>query len=300
MCLICLGVFKTFFLQRDIVKFTLLYLRTQYCSFEISTKLEEFINFLKTNINIYFQTPDEEVIPSRKRNNMGTACTKEMFNQVSKIDSENWTEILPMTELRPGYPETRHNYFKIDSAQPWTHLRLNMYPDGGIARLRVYGEAKKDLQQESEIIDLVSMKNGGVCKGYSNAHYGHPRNLIRPGDGINMGDGWETARRLDRPAVLQADNSGILRVPGSEWAVFRLGDVGRVAHVEVDTKHFKGNFPDSVRIEGALLRSSEEWDSPNVGVKWSTLLPTSKVSFNFLEVDRIGGIRMYQVILYFE
>lgn len=208
---------------------------------------------------------------------MGTACTREMLKQMESIDSDHWEEILKMTELRPGYEETRHNFFKIDSKESWTHLRLNMYPDGGIARLRIYGEAKTTLIDTCETIDLVSMQNGGICEGYSNAHYGHPRNLIRPGAGINMGDGWETARRLDRPAVLQTDQSGILMVPGCEWAVFKLGDVGNVSEIEVDTKHFKGNFPDSVKIEGALLKNSETWDSPSAQQKWRTLLPTCKV-----------------------
>lgn len=187
-----------------------------------------------------------------------------------------------MTDLRAGYEETRHNFFEITARGPHTHLRLNMYPDGGIARLRVYGEARPDLARSGEIIDLVAMKNGGVCKGYSNAHYGHPRNLIRPGSGVNMGDGWETARRLDRPAVLRTDPSGILKVPGNEWAIFRLADVGRVSDIEVDTKHFKGNFPDSVKIEGALIRQGEEWDSPEAKVTWKTILPASKVSEMFL------------------
>lgn len=190
---------------------------------------------------------------------------------------------MEMTELRAGYEETRHNFFEITSKEPWTHLRLNMYPDGGIARLRVYGEARPSLPKTGEIIDLVAMKNGGVCKGYSNAHYGHPRNLIKPGGGINMGDGWETARRLDRPAVLKTDRSGILKVPGCEWAIFKLVGVGRISDIEVDTKHFKGNFPDSVKIEGALLRQTEEWDSPETKVTWKTILPATKVSYGLCD-----------------
>lgn len=159
-----------------------------------------------------------------------------------------------------------------------------MYPDGGIARLRVYGEARTSLEKSEKVVDLIAMKNGGVCRGYSNAHYGHPRNLIRAGRGLNMGDGWETARRLDRPAILQADQSGILKVPGNEWAVFRLGAVGKVSHIEVDTKHFKGNFPDSMKLEGMLLRRSQEWDDPHVDAKWVTIVPASKVRKQFSSV----------------
>jgi len=224
---------------------------------------------------------DETIIPERSEDMMGTACTKEMFKQMEQLHSEEWEELVPMTKLQSGYEETRHNYFHIESNEIWTHLRLNIYPDGGIARLRVYGEAFSGahVKHTNEVIDLVSMKNGGVCKGYSNAHYGHPRNLIRPGPGINMGDGWETARRLDRPAILETDPSGILQVPGNEWAVFRLGHIGDISHIEVNTNHFKGNFPDSVKIEGTLMKPTREWNSRAIAqCDWQTILPASKLS----------------------
>lgn len=237
--------------------------------------------FFKMYLFFEIISTEEALLPPRKTNTIGSACTKEDYDQIETLHTKDWVEILEMTDLQAGYETTRHNYFEITAKQPWTHLRLNMYPDGGIARLRVYGEAKPNLSTTTtpQLIDLIAMKNGGVCKGYSNAHYGHPRNLIKPGAGINMGDGWETARRLDRPAVLQTDPSGILKVPGNEWAIFRLAGVARVSDIEVDTKHFKGNFPDSVKIEGALLRGNEEWDSPDVKVNWKTVLPTSKVRF---------------------
>lgn len=216
---------------------------------------------------------------------IGTASTKEMFEKMRKMNSKGWEELISMSDLQPGYEETRHNHFHVDSNKIWTHLRLNIYPDGGIARLRVYGEAFCDqrIQDENEIVDLVALQNGGVCKGYSNAHYGHPRNLIRPGQGVNMGDGWETARRLDRPAILETDPCGILQVPGNEWAVFRLGYIGGVSHIEVDTKHFKGNFPDSVKIEGTLMKPTREWNNREAAqCDWLTILPASKVGFFYL------------------
>lgn len=119
-----------------------------------------------------------------------------------------------MTELQPGYPETRKNYIGIISDETWTHIRLNIFPDGGIARLRVYGFIQPEWNaiDINTPIDLLSIENGGVCVGFSNAHYGHPKNLIKPGRGINMGDGWETARKLDRPPVMKLDENGILEV----------------------------------------------------------------------------------------
>ncbi|KAK2157115.1 hypothetical protein LSH36_198g04010 [Paralvinella palmiformis] len=128
---------------------------------------------------------------------------------------------------------------------------------------------------KSEVIDLAAMLNGGICLAYSNAHFGHPKNMIGPGRSKFMRDGWETARRLDRPAVLQADANGILQVPGSEWAVFKLGHPGVITKVEIDTNHFKGNFPDSCWIE--VCRSDDpSFDVPRTG--WKTLLPAKKLS----------------------
>lgn len=116
-----------------------------------------------------------------------------------------------MTELKPGYENTRYHYFPIDPSKTYTHLRLNIFPDGGIARIRTYGvmvppTTEKLLRREikgQSLVDLVAMENGGVCEGLSDAHYGHPRNLIKRNRGINMADGWETARRQDRPPVLK-------------------------------------------------------------------------------------------------
>uniref|UniRef100_A0A3Q0T837 Allantoate amidinohydrolase n=1 Tax=Amphilophus citrinellus TaxID=61819 RepID=A0A3Q0T837_AMPCI len=152
--------------------------------------------------------------------------------------------------------------------------------DGGIARLRVYGVGQRDWLCVSinQDVDLVALTNGGVCLGYSDAHFGHPRNMIL-GRAANMADGWETARRLDRPRKLQADQRGILQVPGWEWAVFRLGHPGLISSVEVDTNHFK-NFPDSCRIEACTLTPEQEaqcirnrWNSG----KWQVLFPPQKL-----------------------
>lgn len=223
---------------------------------------------------------DEALIPFRQENEIGVACTTEMLDQIGKINSDNWIHLIGQTDLKPGYQESRLNYFEVTSRETFTHLRLNMFPDGGIARFRVYGEVFLEKQpNQREIIDLVAFDNGGVCKGYSNAHYGHPRNLIRKGKGINMGDGWETARRLDRPAILELDKNGILQVPGDEWAVFRLGYVGDIESIEVDTNHYKGNFPDSVRLEGARVPVRNHWDDQAIKeVKWKTILSQTKLS----------------------
>ena len=123
-----------------------------------------------------------------------------------------------MTKLKPGYENSRMHYFQVNSDEVYTHLRLNIYPDGGVARLRTFGVTsappiERMLTYDYEgkkLVDLVAMENGGVCEGLSDAHYGHPRNLIKPGRGINMGDGWETARRKDRPPILKVSGQVIM------------------------------------------------------------------------------------------
>lgn len=207
---------------------------------------------------------------------MGTACSPKDLDAMDRLQSDEWAVLLPRTELNSGYENSRHNFFAIETNEICSHIRVNIYPDGGIARLRVYGVIRPDAHvfANKASIDLMALKNGGICVSYSNAHYGHPRNLIKPNRGINMGDGWETGRRLDRPAILEADENGILKLPGHEWAVFQLAGTGTIESIEVDTCHFKGNFPDSVKIEGLLLRESTSL----IGASWIPILNKQKLS----------------------
>ncbi|XP_055528732.1 allantoicase-like [Wyeomyia smithii] len=220
----------------------------------------------------------EELIPERGREMIGTACSQKDLEAMADLGSEDWMTVIGMTQLKPGYDATRKQYFNIDGCnEPFTHLRVNIFPDGGIARLRVFGEVQPDIKamlSGSNLIDLLGMLNGGQCLSFSNAHYGHPRNLIKPNRGVNMGDGWETARRLDRPPVLKTDKQGILQVPGCEWAIFRLCSKGTVEKIVVDTNHFKGNFPDNVKIEATLLDANRTLQS----AQWRVLLDSSKLA----------------------
>ncbi|XP_054617855.1 allantoicase isoform X2 [Dunckerocampus dactyliophorus] len=225
---------------------------------------------------------DEEPSFCLEGDRTGMAASDSQLTAVAKLGSEAWPELVGLSELKPGYPDSCHNYFLVHFPHRVTHLRLNLYPDGGVARLHVFGVGQKDLSAVSsnQDIDLLSLVNGGVCLGFSDAHFGHPRNMIGMGRAANMADGWETARRLDRPKKLQADQHGILQLPGYEWAVFRLGHMGVIRAVEVDTAHFKGNFPDSCRVEVCTLTPEEEakclgtsWNSG----KWRILLPPQKL-----------------------
>ncbi|XP_073752928.1 probable inactive allantoicase isoform X4 [Callorhinus ursinus] len=203
------------------------------------------------------------------------------------LKSSDWNYLVPMTELKPGKPASSHNYFPVNSQQRWSHVRLNIFPDGGIARLRVYGTGQKDwtATDPKEPFDLVTIAHGGACVGFSNAHFGHPNNVIGVGKARSVADGWEPARRRDRPPVLENDENGILLVLGCEWAVFRLAHPGVITQIEIDTTHFKGNSPDSCKLDGCILTTQEEedmikqkWELP--GHKWKPLLPVTKLSAN--------------------
>ena len=136
--------------------------------------------------------------------------------------------MLDETPLRPGYEDTRHHQFtaKISSGTSGnvvTHLRINIFPDGGVARLRVRGEIVRS-DSKGERIDVAAAANGGAVLGASNAHYGRASNLIAPGESQRMDQGWETARNPNRPSVLGVGSDGMLDLPASmaEWAIIRL------------------------------------------------------------------------------
>ena len=148
------------------------------------------------------------------------------------------------------------NPFAVQSSERVTHLRLNIFPDGGVARLRVHGEVVPDERVFSEggEVDLAAMANGGFVVSCSDMHYGNRQNLIIPGRSTHMGDGWETKRR---------------RGPGHDWSIIRLARRGVIERIELDTDHFKGNAPGSAMFESCDARGSFDADS----VKWEELLP---------------------------
>jgi allantoicase len=173
-------------------------------------------------------------------------------------DETRWVEILPQSKLE-GDSE---NPFAVTSGERFTHLRFKIYPDGGVARLRVYGEVSPDwdaIRRAGGLVDLAAVENGGLVVATSDEFFGHRHNLIMPGRGADMGDGWETKRR---------------RGPGHDWCVIQLGARGRVQRVEVDTAHFKGNFPESCSLEVCTAR--EQRLAPGEVYKdedWRELLP---------------------------
>lgn len=195
----------------------------------------------------------------------------------------DWTEILPKSPLAPG----SYNYYaSSDKQTPYTHLKLHIYPDGGVARLRVYGEVHKDWSKHSvdELVDLASAIEGAKPIQCNDMFFSHMDNLLMPNRGANMGDGWETKRN---------------RTPNNrDWVIVRLAHTGCIEKINVDTCHFKGNYPDSCSIEACCVENEE--DIMGDDVEWQTLLPKQKLSADnehwFEEevqnIDRITHVRL--------
>ncbi len=155
------------------------------------------------------------------------------------------------------------NIFEISDSTAWTHVRLNMFPDGGIARLRVYGEAEVNWHEfiDGELIDLAYIKNGAKALLVSDMFFSDKNNLIMPGRGKDMGDGWETKRRRD---------------PGPDWSIVKLATAGSIEKVIIDTCHFKGNFPDTFSLEG-LVSTSDDFTQGNQEDKWQPIINRTKL-----------------------
>jgi allantoicase len=206
--------------------------------------------------------------------NYPSHCSVEASGNTTVTDPESvtWQPLLPQSELR-GDAE---NAFTIDVSRRFTHLRLNIFPDGGVARLRVLGEAVPDwpevLSQEAAI-DLASAVNGAHIVDVSDRFYSEPANMLMPYRALNTGDGWETKRR---------------RGPGHDSVVIRLATEATIARVELDTAHFKGNYPDSTDMEAATveeLAGSVSADlTSTVIARWTPLLPRTPLQADHLHV----------------
>ena len=186
------------------------------------------------------------------------ACTVDGQPDIGQLlgDGTQWVEILAMSVLQGD----SQNKFAIDHIGRVTHLRFKIYPDGGVARLRIYGNVLpdwQDLKKRNSEIDLAAAENGGDVPLASDMFFGHRHNLIMPGLAQDMSDGWESQRR---------------RGPGHDWCIVKLGTAGTITRVEVDTSHFKGNYPESCSLDGGMSTDGD-LDS----IKWSELLPMAKL-----------------------
>ena len=169
-----------------------------------------------------------------------------------------WQTLVPQA----GADGDTANYYPVADQRRWTHVRLSIYPDGGVARFRVHGQVVPDPRFLAGTVDLAAMENGGELVGCSDDFYSSAASLILPGRARSMADGWENARR---------------RGPGHDYAIFRLAAPGLLRHVEIDTSYFVGNAPGWIRLYAAdeqVTGSPERWADPAVGGSpwWDVLL----------------------------
>ncbi|HSF39403.1 MAG TPA: allantoicase [Thermoanaerobaculia bacterium] len=187
------------------------------------------------------------------------ACAVSGHPAPEELEAAAWTEILPRSPLEGN---SKNRFLLDQEIGRVTHLRFNIFPDGGVARLRVYGEVIPDwtrlLKRPGEI-DLAGTENGGVVLSCSDMFFGNRHNLILPGPSLGMHDGWETKRR---------------RGPGHDWALVKLGMRGALHRAEVDTSHFKGNAPGSCWIEGCDAPAAAAGELASEGFTgWREILP---------------------------
>jgi len=182
------------------------------------------------------------------------AASIEGYPDVEEVLKGDWETIV---EKSPAQGDTANAYAVADRRQ-WTHVRLSIYPDGGVARLRVHGEVVPDPRFLAGTVDLLAAETGGRLVGCSDAFYASPANIILPGRARNMGEGWENARR---------------RGGGNDYAAFALAAAGRPRYAEVDTSYYVGNAPGWVRLSTVDARSAEVDDTD----AWTELLPRTAV-----------------------
>ncbi len=171
-----------------------------------------------------------------------------------------WTPLLPKSDLRGDSA----NGFATDQPRRFTHLRFHIYPDGGVARLRVHGEvvpAPRWMGRPQAEVDLAALEHGAKVVLCNDMFFGSRHNLILPGPSLDMGDGWETRRS---------------RKEAPDWAIVELAAEGEIDRLEIDTSHFKGNFPESCALHGARVGAGKSVrDLPEA--EWIEVLPRDKL-----------------------
>jgi allantoicase len=185
---------------------------------------------------------------------------------MDELTQRTWTELLPQAPLLPS----SQNLFVAEARGPVSHLRLNIFPDGGVARFRAFGKVIPDFSEREldevarahvsdDLVDLAALRNGGSALACSDARFGPMHQLLLPGRADNMSSGWETRRN---------------RTGNRDWLILKLGARGRLRVIEIDTSHFKGNFPDRCSLD-VLDAPSARITDVIASERWVNVLPES-------------------------
>ena len=179
----------------------------------------------------------------------------------NKINQFKWVPILSKKKTKAN----SHHYFSINNKKIFTHIKFNIFPDGGVARLRLYGSIAKSNNLKNKKINLASLLDGASVIACNNEHFGKAENILAPGKAKNMGDGWETRRRRDK---------------GNDWLILNSIDGSFIDKIEISTHHFKGNFPSHCSLQAAYLNIKNSKKIVNSSNNWKYLLKNTKLSAN--------------------
>ena len=196
-----------------------------------------------------------------------------IYSETEPDKDSNWTTLIDKTSL---IGDCKNN-FELNLKETLNFIRLQIFPDGGVARIRLFGEVRYNWNQfnSGEMIELSSLKLGGSILAYNNAHYGDVSALLSDGRGKTMGDGWETRRR---------------REPGNDWIIIKLAQKGNIEKIEIDTAHFKGNYPDRASIQATSIdKNITTKDLIQNSDNWNIILDETKLSADNIHKYKINS-----------
>ena len=194
-------------------------------------------------------------------NQPGMVSIEGANSNLNKINQFKWVPILSKKKTKAN----SHHFFSINNKKIFTHIKFNIFPDGGVARLRLYGSIAKSNNLKNKKINLASLLDGASVIACNNEHFGKAENILAPGKAKNMGDGWETRRRRDK---------------GNDWLILNSIDGSFIDKIEISTHHFKGNFPSHCSLQAAYLNTKNSKKIVNSSNKWKYLLKNTKLSAN--------------------
>jgi|TARA_B110000003_G_C16524863_1_gene486530 allantoicase len=229
--------------------------------------------------------------------NQPSMISLEGCNSKSKsIKNLKWKTIINKKRTKAN----SHHFFTISSKLVFTHIKFNIFPDGGVARLRLYGSiSKKENNFKNKIINLASLLNGSSVIACNNEHFGKAENILAPGIAKNMGDGWETRRR---------------RSKGYDWVILNTVKGNKISKIEISTHHFKGNFPShcslqatfisSEKSSSSIVKDSNKWkflmnkvslSSNKTHIFKNRLMKNNKINFIKINIFPDGGISRFKI-----
>jgi allantoicase len=154
-----------------------------------------------------------------------------------------WTTVVDTIALKPD----SHNLFAVDDRRRYTHIRLHLESDGGVARLRAYGAVIPDPAMWADVtVEVSGIEQGGRVEWSSDSFYSDARSLIAPDRPRTMGDGWETRRRRD----VGPDTHDAVMISFAVPADLR--------RIEIDTSRFVFNASQEVAVLGSTARPCGE------------------------------------------